>query len=79
MTPSLNELQLISALSNVFEKFDISGDGTISIEEYKILCEEYGVPLSEEDIMAIRAIADEYGEVTSASDDCVVCDDCDLV
>ena len=75
----MNYIQLISALSNVFEKFDISGDGTISIEEYKILCEEYGVPLSEEDIMAIRAIADEYGEVTSASDDCVVCDDCDLV
>ena len=75
----MNYIQLISALSNVFEKFDISGDGTISIEEYKILCEEYGVPLSEEDIMGIRAIADEYGEVTSAADDCVVCDDCDLV
>ena len=51
------------ALGEVFEKFDISGDGTISIEEYKILCQEYGVDLSEDDIMAIRGIADDDGEV----------------
>ena len=39
---------LLAALSDIFEKFDISGDGTISIGEYRTLCEEYGVPLTED-------------------------------
>lgn len=54
---------LLAALSDIFEKFDISGDGTISIGEYRTLCEEYGVPLTEDDIVAIRDIADADGEV----------------
>ena len=53
-----------SALADVFAKFDLSRDGTISIEEYKTLCEEYGVQLTANDIKAIREIADEDGEVT---------------
>ena len=60
---------LIAALSDIFEKFDISGDGTISIQEYKTLCEEYGVPLTEDDIVAIRDIADADGEVLDDDDD----------
>merc|ERR1711868_148236 len=60
----LKKLQVeYKALSDIFEKFDISGDGTISIEEYKTLCEEYGVPLTEDDIVAIRDIADADGEI----------------
>ena len=47
----------------MFAKFDLSRDGTISIEEYKTLCEEYGVQLTANDIKAIREIADEDGEV----------------
>ena len=50
---------------NVFDKFDLSKDGTISIEEYKTLCEEYGVPVTNEDIDALKNIADEDGEVKS--------------
>ena len=52
-----------AAFDNVFEKFDLSGDGTISIEEYKTLCEEYGVNLTQEDITAVRRITDDGGEV----------------
>ena len=52
-----------AAFDNVFEKFDLSGDGTISIEEYKTLCEEYGVTLTQEDITAVRRITDDGGEV----------------
>ena len=56
-------LSYIAAFDNVFEKFDLSGDGTISIEEYKTLCEEYGVNLTQEDIAAVRRITDDGGEV----------------
>ena len=51
------------ALCEVFDKADITRDGTISIAEYMALCEEYGVELSEEDILAVKDIADEDGEV----------------
>ena len=47
----------------MFDKADITRDGTISIAEYMALCEEYGVELSEEDILAVKDIADEDGEV----------------
>jgi len=48
---------------NIFDKFDLSKDGTISIEEYQTLCEEYGVNVTEEDIIALKNIADEDGEI----------------
>ena len=51
------------ALCDVFDKADITRDGTISIAEYMALCEEYGVELSEEDIKAVEEIADTDGEV----------------
>ena len=60
---SFQILYFIAAFDNVFEKFDLSGDGTISIEEYKTLCEEYGVNLTQEDIAAVRRITDDGGEV----------------
>ena len=47
----------------MFAKFDLSGDGTISIAEYKTLCQEYGVQVTQEDMRAIQEIADEEGEV----------------
>ena len=62
-SPSSALTQHSPALADVFAKFDLSRDGTISIEEYKTLCEEYGVQLTANDIKAIREIADEDGEV----------------
>ena len=47
----------------MFDKADITRDGTISIAEYMALCEEYGVELTEEDIVAVKEIADDDGEV----------------
>ena len=62
-TVTYHPISFIAAFDNVFEKFDLSGDGTISIEEYKTLCEEYGVNLTQEDIAAVRRITDDGGEV----------------
>ena len=47
----------------MFDKADITRDGTISIAEYMALCEEYGVRLTENDIDAVKNIADDDGEV----------------
>ena len=47
----------------MFDKADITRDGTISIAEYMALCNEYGVQLDEEDIKAVKDIADNDGEV----------------
>jgi Ca2+-binding EF-hand superfamily protein len=54
----------ISALCELFEKADATGDGTISIEEYVLMCETYGIELTEEHIEEFRAIADSEGEVS---------------
>ena len=47
----------------MFDKADITRDGTISIAEYMALCEEFGVRLNENDIEAVKNITDEEGEV----------------
>ena len=54
---------LYSALCEVFDRADITRDGTISIAEYMALCEEYGVRLDEADIKEIGDIADSDGEI----------------
>ena len=55
--------EIFSALCEVFDKADITRDGTISIAEYMALCEEYGVRLTKNDIDAVKNIADDDGEV----------------
>ena len=52
-----------SALCELFDKADVTKDGTISFAEYQAMCDEYGVKLQPEDRVAIKAIADEDGEV----------------
>ena len=56
-----------SALCELFDKADVTKDGTISFAEYQAMCDEYGVKLQPEDRVAIKAIADEDGEVTSVT------------
>ena len=51
------------ALCELFDKADTGGDGTISIPEYIVMCEEYGIEITEDHIESVRAIANENGEV----------------
>ena len=51
-------------MCELFEKADATGDGTISIDEYMLMCETYGIELAEEHIDEFRAIADADGEVS---------------
>lgn len=53
----------VSALCELFEKADATGDGTISIDEYVLMCETYGIELTDEHLDEFRAIADADGEV----------------
>ena len=53
----------VSALCELFDKADTGGDGTISIPEYIVMCEEYGIEITEDHIESVRAIANENGEV----------------
>ena len=47
----------------MFDRADITRDGTISIAEYMALCEEYGVLLDDDDVKEIHDLADSDGEV----------------
>ena len=58
-----SDASLFSALCELFDKADTGGDGTISIEEYVAMCDEYGVELTEEHLDGVRAIANANGEV----------------
>merc|ERR1712156_29827 len=51
------------ALSELFKKVDVSGDGTISIEEYVSMCETYGIKFNDADKERVREIADAQGEI----------------
>ena len=61
------------ALCEVFDRADITRDGTISIAEYMALCEEYGVYLDDDDIEAIQDLADKDGEVVTDTDEKYIC------
>ena len=54
---------VIAALCELFDKADTGGDGTISIEEYVAMCDEYGIELTDDHMEGVRAIANEDGEV----------------
>ena len=54
---------IFPALCELFDKADTGGDGTISIQEYIAMCDEYGIELTEEHLEGVRAIANEDGEV----------------
>ena len=52
----------------MFDKADVTRDGTISIAEYMTLCQEYGIVLTEEDIKTVEELADNEGEVSCILD-----------
>ena len=54
---------LFSALCELFDKADTGGDGTISLEEYMVMCDEYGIELTEEHLKEVRSISNDNGEV----------------
>ena len=55
----------ISALSELFEKADVTKDGSITVHELHALCEEHGTKLTDDDLQQFYKRADENGEVLS--------------
>ena len=55
----------MAALCELFDKTDTGGDGTISLDEYMVMCDEYGIELTEDHLREVRSIANENGEVRS--------------
>ena len=53
----------ISALSELFEKADVTKDGSITVHELHALCEEHGAKLTDDDLQQFYKRADENGEV----------------
>ena len=52
-------------MCELFDKADTGGDGTISLEEYMVMCDEYGIELNDEHLRDVRSIANDNGEVKS--------------
>ena len=53
-------------MCELFDKADTGGDGTISLEEYMVMCDEYGIELNDEHLRDVRSIANDNGEVQSS-------------
>ena len=60
-----------SALCELFDKTDTGGDGTISLDEYMVMCDEYGIELTEDHLREVRSIANENGEVRNEKEKCL--------
>jgi len=52
------------ALSELFEKADVTRDGSITVHEFLALCEEHGAHIGEEELEAFNKRADNKGEIT---------------
>ena len=63
----------VPALCELFDKADTGGDGTISIPEYIVMCEEYGIEITDDHIESVRAIANENGEVSALTKMKIIC------
>lgn len=51
------------ALSELFDRADVTKDGSISITEYIAICDEHGIEIDETDRESFLSYADETGEV----------------
>ena len=52
-------------MCELFDKADTRGDGKISLEEYMVMCDKYGIELNDEHLRDVRSIANDNGEVKS--------------
>jgi len=60
----LHKARQEKALSELFQKADVTRDGSITVHEFLALCDEHGAKLSEEDLEEFHKRADENGEIT---------------
>ena len=51
------------ALCELFDRADVTKDGSISITEYIAICDEHGVEIDQMDRELFLSYADETGEV----------------
>ena len=50
-----------SALTDIFEKADVSGNGKITLTDYVNMCVVYGIDVSEEEMLKIQVtIVDNF-------------------
>ena len=57
---------MLAALSEIFDKADISNDGKISISEYLLLCNNYGIEVTDEDLAHFESAGDSTGVVAKS-------------
>ena len=55
-----------AALSEIFDKADISNDGKISISEYFLLCNNYGIEVTDADLAHFETVGDSKGVVAKS-------------
>jgi len=60
---NLNNRRRHKALCEIFDKADTSNDGTISLQEYISICNEYGYEVDDDDLEDIKLLCDAEGEV----------------
>ena len=56
-----------AALSELFDRADVTKDGSISIAEYIAICDEHGIDIDETDRELFLSYADETGEVNMST------------
>ena len=57
-----------SALTEIFDKADISNTGKLTISEYLELCRNYNIEVNDDDLQAIENLAENNGGELSKND-----------
>ena len=52
------------ALTEIFNRADVSKDGKISIEEYVDICREYGIEVAENELQNVKRLANKNGKMS---------------
>jgi len=61
---SLKDRRHNQAIGDLFDKADKNGNGKISVAEYIQIFSDHGIPISQDEVAKISALADEDDEVT---------------